>query len=260
MRSLMAAAALAALCATTACSTPGRPAGALSSYDGLSVRGGTVRTGISERKDAAALTQAQRVWLLPAELQADAPWMSEQERRLLLREVDAQVCFEFTERYAVAPDPASADATVRTVVTRVQPTGRVASAASAAAAYLIPGPIGLRAPGTTGGLGVEAEVLGPNGEQLAALVWSRDAQPIGTDNPSLSRIGDALQLAEPFADTAAEVMSARPARAVPSPDPCAQYGPRFRVEGWLTRFATGLYVPETSAARPAPASPSPAPN
>jgi hypothetical protein len=246
------AAALVAVCATAACSTPGPPAGALSSYEGLTARPGTLRTAISERKDADRLARAHSVWLLPAELQAEAPWLTEAERRLLLHEIDAQVCFEMSERYALAPEPALADATVRTVVTRVRPTGRVASAASAAAGFFIPGPIGLRAPGTTGGLGVEAEVLGPGGAQLAALVWSRDAQPVGTDNPSLSRIGDALQLAEPFADTAGQVLSARPARAVANPDPCARYGPRLRVEGWLTRFATGLYFPETSAARPAP--------
>ena len=254
MKAVISIVALAAVCATAACSTPGRQAGVLSSYEGMTVRSGTLRTGISERTDAAALARAQRVWLLPAEFQADAPWISEPERRLLLRELDAQLCFEFSERYALAPEPAAAEATVRTLVTRVRPTGRIASAASAAAGFFIPGPIGVRAPGTTGGLGVEAEALGPDGRQLAALVWNRDAQPLGTDNPSLSRIGDALQLAEPFADTAAAVMSARAARSAPSPDPCAQYGPRIRVEGWLARFATGLYVPEASAAKP-PAEP-----
>ena len=148
--------------------------------------------------------------------------------------------------------PQAADAVVRPVITRVKPTGRVGSAASAAAGYFIPGPLGLRVPGFLGGLTVEAEMLGPDGAQVAALVWNRDATPIGTDDPSLSRIGDALQFAAPFADTAAAVMSpagARP-RAVPRPDPCAEYGPRFRPEGLATKVITGLYVPQASRARP----------
>ena len=46
-------------------------------------------------------------------------------------------------------------------------------------------------------------MLSPDGRQLAAMTWTRNATPIGTDNPSLSRVGDALQFVEPFADDAA---------------------------------------------------------
>ena len=38
--------------------------------------------------------------------------------------------------------------------------------------------------------------------------------------------------------------------STPSPDPCAEYGPRLRPEGWITKFATGLYVPRMSGAAP----------
>ena len=34
--------------------------------------------------------------------------------------------------------------------------------------------------------------------QVAALAWARNANVVGTDSPSLSRVGDALQMAEPF--------------------------------------------------------------
>lgn len=103
------------------------------------------------------------------------------------------------------------------------------------------------------------------GRQLAAVVWNRNATVIGTDNPSLSRIGDALQLVEPFADAAAAAMTAEGVkpRGVGDPDPCAQFGPRIRVEGFAARFATGLYVPGMSAARaaeePKPDATAPAP-
>ena len=35
-------------------------------------------------------------------------------------------------------------------------------------------------------------------------------------------------------------------------DPCAQFGPRFRPEGFLAGLASGLYVPEMSGAKAVP--------
>ena len=238
-----------------ACATPARQSGQLSSYEGLTVKPGALRTGVAERKDAAGLAAVRRVAIEPTRLVEDSQtaWLNPEERALLLREVDAQLCFELTERYDLAADAAEADARVRAVVTRVAPTGRGGSVAAAAAGCFIPGPLGLRAPGTTGGLSAEAEMLSRDGRQLAALTWNRDAQPIGTDNPSLNRVGDALQFAEPFADTATAAMTAPDvkSRPIPKPDPCAQYGSRLRVEGWAAKFATGLYVPEMSGAKAA---------
>ncbi|MFZ5721953.1 MAG: DUF3313 domain-containing protein [Pseudomonadota bacterium] len=237
-----------------ACATPGRPSGALSSYDGLEPKDGAVRTSIAERSDDAALAKVKRVFLEPARLaEGEATeWLDDGERTLLLREIDAQVCFELTERYALAGSADAADARVRTIVTRVEPTGRVGSTLSAAAGFFIPGPIGLRVPGETGGLGAEAEMLRRDGRQLAAVVWNRNATPVGTDDPSLSRLGDALQFAEPFADAVGAAMTAEGAegREIEDPDPCALYGPRFRPEGWLAKFVTGFYVPAMSGAKP----------
>jgi hypothetical protein len=235
-----------------ACATPARHSGFLSGYQGLEPREDTLRAGILEKKAGPEAASIRRVRLLPTEVRAAPDWLSEPERRLLQRELDAQLCFEVSERYEIATGPADAD--VRAAVTRVKPTGRVGSVASAAASFFIPGPIGLRAPGSTGGLSAEAEMLAPDGRQLAAIVWSRDATAIGTDNPSLSRVGDALQFAEPFADAAAAAMTAPDAKppGPPTPDPCAEYGPRLRPEGWLAKFATGLYVPEMSGAKAEP--------
>lgn len=236
-----------------ACATPGKPSGQLSSYAGLEQKDGTLRTGISRRSDKAKLEDVERVFIRPARIASgkETGWLNEKERELLLREVDAQICFEVTERYELAPTEAAADAEVRAIVTRVEPTGRAASALSAASGFFIPGPIGLRVPGTVGGLGAEAELITRDGRQAAALVWNRNATPIGTDDPSLSRIGDALQFAEPFGDTVGAVMSPedRKSRKIEDPDPCAEYGPRFRPEGWLAGFATGLYIPAASGAK-----------
>lgn len=242
-----------------ACATAGKPSGALSSYEGLTPRTGTLRTGIAERRSEDDLKAVRRVLVEPARLaeSAETGWLNDKERALLLREVDAQMCFEITERYELAFDPAQADARVRTVVTRVKPTGRVGSTASAAAGFFIPGPIGLRVPGTLGGLGAEAEMVTTGGRQVAALVWNRDATTVGTDDPSLSRLGDALQFAEPFADVAAATMTPKglKSRKIGDQDPCAQFGARFRPESFLAGMASGLYVPEMSGAKAVPKAP-----
>lgn len=243
-----------------ACATPGKPSGSLSSYDGLAPRSGTLRTGISERKSETGLATVRRVLLEPVQMASGAQtgWLNDKERALLLRELDAQMCFEITERYQLTYDPAQADARVKAVITRVKPTGRVASTASAAAGFFIPGPIGLRVPGTLGGLGAEAEMVTMEGRQVAALVWNRDATAVGADDPSLNRLGDALQFAEPFADVAAATMTPKglKSRKIDSrDDPCAQFGPRFRPEGFLAGIASGLYVPEMSGAKAVPDAP-----
>lgn len=248
---LLAAAVLLAGCATQAV-----PSGRLSSYDGLEAGRNGLRTGEARRADAPGLAAVRRVAIEPAVL-ADGPgvaWLSSQERALLLREVDAQVCFEVTERFplvepAAAPQPG--DARLRVIVTGARPTGRAASGLSAAANFLIPGPIGLRVPGTVGGLTGEAELLSPEGTQLAAMVWNRNATPVGTDTPSFSRLGDALQFAEPFGDAVGAAVAPRGMRArKPDPDPCAAYGPRNRPAGWLAKFVTGVYTPSLSTSRP----------
>jgi hypothetical protein len=232
-----------------------RPAGFLVSYDGLTPKADTIRAHIQQRRDDAALAEVRRIVVAPTVILPDAQarlgWLSDTERALLLREMDAQLCFEMSERYELVKE--SPDASVRAAVTTVKATNAAGSLASAAGSFFIPGPIGLRVPGSTGGVGAEAEMLSPDGRQIAAMTWSRNATVVGTDDPSLSRVGDALQFIEAFADDAAKALSPEDAksREIPKPDPCAEFGPRIRPEGWITKFATGLYVPQMSGARAA---------
>lgn len=231
----------------TACASAPTKSGFLSSYDGMAARTDTVRAKVEQRRDEARLAEVRRVAIEPTVYMNPGDWLTPRERRLILREIDAQLCFELSERFDIDPE---APHRIRVGITRVAPTGRAASVASAAAAFFIPGPLGLRAPGTLGALSVEAEMV-EGEEQIVAVSWSRDATAIGTDNPSLSRIGDAMQFAEPFADAVAATMTPQglKSRDIPKPDPCARFGPRFRPEGWAAKFATGLYVPEMSGAQ-----------
>lgn len=238
--------------ALTACATAPPPqAGFLTSYDGLEKKPDTLRVAVSRRADKDALARLRRVAIKPAVFAPyrDIGWLTEDERTMLLREVDAQLCFEVSETYDLVPLD-QAEASVRTAITDVRPTGRAGSAASAAAGFFIPGPIGLR-PGGTGGITVESEIVDRGGRQLAALTWSRKANVIGMDNPSLSRVGDAMQFVEPFGDDAGKTFRPQDAkaRAIPADaDPCKAFGPRFRVEGFAAKVATGLYVPRLSGA------------
>lgn len=250
------------LLALGACAGTPQQGAFLTSYEGLVPRTDMVRAGALDRTDLEGLAKVQSVRIEPTVFSPRAEataWITPAEQTAVLREVDAQLCFELSRRFEItsALAPASSHR-VRAAVTEVIPTGRVGSAASAAAGFFIPGPIGVRVPGTLGGLGAEAELLDSAGQQVAAVVWRRTASAIGTDNPSLSRIGDALQFVGPFADVAAAAMTPEDHtnRSITTEtDPCREFGPRFRAEGFGARFITGLYVPEASAARPAATAP-----
>lgn len=243
-----------ASCLLSACAGAPTRSGFLTSYEAMKPVEDAVRAKVNTHRTPEALKAVTRVTIAPTQIlpTAHGGWMNEAERQALLREIDAQLCFELSERYEIVSAEDLEAARVRAAITNVTPTGRVGSAAAAAASFFIPGPIGVRAPGTTGSLAAEAEMLAPRtGKQIAAVSWNRAATPIGTDDPSLSRIGDALQFAEPFADTVGEVMEpddAKKREFSSDEDPCKAYGARFRPEGWAAKFATGLYVPQLSGA------------
>ena len=249
---------LLAVCGLAACQTaPTANSGFLSDYDRLEAREDTLRASIRQHRDDTAASAIGEVWLEPTVLVGPAnAALTDQERAMVLREVDRQVCYEISERFtlAAAPDGASR---VRTAVVRIGETAPAGSAVAAVANAFIPGPGTVRVPGTTGGLAAEAELLDARGVQTAALAWARDANVLGTDSPSLSRVGDALQMAEPFADAVGDAFAPadRAVRPIADPDPCGRYGPRNQPAGFLTRLVTGLYVPEvnTGAREDAPA-------
>jgi len=235
--------------AAAACQTaPVADAGFLGGYDGLVAREDTIRASVRQRRDDGAAAGVESVYLEPAVLVAGAgPDLTDEERAQVLREVDRQICYEVSERFTLAGTPDGA-ARLRTGVVGIHPTGAAASGVSAVANAFIPGPGTFRVPGTTGGLAVETELLGQSGTQIAALAWARNANVVGTDTPSLSRVGDALQLAEPFGDAVGDAISPpdRPVRKIAEPDPCAAYGPRTQAVGFATRLVTGLYVPQVN--------------
>ncbi|WP_162938825.1 DUF3313 family protein [Brevundimonas naejangsanensis] len=226
--------------------------GFLSTYEGLEPRTDVVRASVLQRRNETLASTVARIWVAPAELFGVAdPALSDDEQQMVLSEVDRQLCYELSERFEIAEQQDPQAGTVRVGVTHIRATHQAGSAAAAVANFFIPGPIKVRTPGGMGGLGAEAELLTPDGRQAAAIVWRRDAMVVGTDKPSLSRIGDAHQLAEPLGDMVADALAPedRETRATPSPDPCRRFGPRIRPEGFIAGIATGLYQPELSGGR-----------
>ncbi|WP_395945982.1 DUF3313 family protein [Brevundimonas sp.] len=262
MKSSLSFAAVTTAIVVSACTTAHAPnSGHLASYEGLVTRTDTVRASVAQRRDDALAAQIESVLIERAELMPEAAGaLSPEDWGLVLGEMDRQVCYEVSERFAIAEEPGEGVGRIRIAATRISATNPAGSAASAAANWFIPGPIGVRLPGSTGGLAAEAELLSSDGRQAAAIVWSRNAAVVGTDDPSLSSIGDAHQLAEAFGDMVADAFAPpeRKPRPIPTPDPCARYGPRNRVEGFVTRAVTGLYQPGLSGGRNS-SSPSPAP-
>ncbi|WP_374275624.1 DUF3313 family protein [Brevundimonas sp.] len=243
----------AVLAALGACATPpAAQSGFLSNYSALTPEPATLAS-IRQNRDEATLANVDRLALEPAVFVGGAEeGLSAEEAGWVLAEVDRQVCYELSERFTVLePSQPGAQATVRMAVTGLSLTNPAGSGLSAVANWFIPGPIGVRAPGSTGGLAAEGElVLVPDGRQAAAITWARNAKVVGFDTPSLSRLGDALQLAEPLGDAVGDAFApeGREVREIADPDPCARFGPRTRPAGFLARMATGLYDPGMSAA------------
>ena len=238
-----------------ACQTPPTgPSGFLSAYEGAVSQEKSLRASNLQRRDEEATQLIDRVFLERAVLVGNtAPELDAAEVAKVLQEVDRQICFEISERFTVLDQPSDDAGRIRTGVTRILPTNPAGSVVSAAASWFIPGPVGVRLPGSMGGLAAEVEMLAPGDRQVAMIAWARNATAVGTDDPSLSKVGDALQFAEPLGDAVGDAFAPqdRTVRPIGSPDPCRAYGSRRNVAGSIAQrlvgFGTGLYVPEVSS-------------
>lgn len=243
----------AALLATAACQGgPSTRSGYLTSYAALPQPDRPLEGGGHRSRDDRASDAITWVYIAPTvltpEIETD---LSQEEKAMVLREVDRQICFEMSERFAIVPAPTPDAATIRTAIVGLHSNSRVGSVAAAAIDFVNPVPlVNFRVPATTGGLAVESELLGADGRQVAAFVWTKKAGVVGRTRPSLSRAGDALQLAEPLGDKVAAAFASdeRPKLRIPTPDPCAHFGSRKNIGRTLASgvvgAGTGLYMPQ----------------
>lgn len=263
MKSLVLALAALSPLALAACATTTTQTGFLSSYEGLAPVQDGAGAVVQQRVAADALAGLTAVRVEPTIVKPAVLGgrITAANAGAVAAEIDRQLCLELSERLPVTQEAGPGVAVVRAAVTAIQPTGAVASVLSAAASQAIPGPGSVRAPVGLGGLSAELEALAPMGkEQIAALAWSRRARVV-MDNGSLSAIGDAWALAEPFADAAGRLVDApgRPARdGAARAAECARF-PGPSIASRASEIAFGLRAPPSSAPvqAVAPAPPSP---
>jgi len=242
------------LLSASACqSSPVAPSGYLSTYASVAPPSDrAAKKGSRKHRDDAASDAIQSVYIEPVVLPDNVQTrLSAKEKRMVLHELDRQICFEVSERFQIAPARSPEAGTIRTAIVQLRSTERIGSVAAAAVDFFNPLPlINFRVPGTTGGLGIEAELVDSSGRQAAALLWNRRTGVLGGTDPSLSRAGDALQIAEPLGDAVGKTFATkkRPRIKIRKPDPCERFGSRRNVSRMVTNGLvgnfTGLYAPQ----------------
>ncbi|GLU29896.1 hypothetical protein Brsp01_51290 [Brucella sp. NBRC 12950] len=152
------------------------------------------------RVDSAAILSAKTVRIVPTTQQIGGAAFEATDLALVTNAIDRALCIGLSDRFKVVASNQPADLTVHAKVTGIVATNRTAAAtstvASLGASAVLPVPIP-RLPIGLGGLSVEAEAIGHDGSQRAAMLWSRGANMI-TNKARVSEVGDAYTLSAGF--------------------------------------------------------------
>ena len=172
----------------------------LGSYADMTASGGSL-TKAKLRVDPASVLTARTVHILPTSAQiGNSGTFDPKNLALVTNAIDRALCIGLSDRFQLVASNQPADLVVHATVTDIVPTNRTAAATSAVAslgtsvALAVPIP---RIPIGLGGLSVEAEALGPDGSQKAAMLWSRGANML-TTKARISTVGDAYSLSSAF--------------------------------------------------------------
>ncbi|GGB07213.1 hypothetical protein GCM10011491_39150 [Brucella endophytica] len=188
-------------CLAGCAKVPLQSGASLSSYDNL-VSEKSLLAKAAIKADRDALLSARTVRIIPTGFTPTAAAMVEDPKdlRLVANAIDRSLCVSLSDRLQVVGSGQAADLTVRANVTVLVPTNAAAAALSTATSLgtSVVLPVSVpRLPLGLGGLGVEAEAIGVDGKQKAAMVWARGANSI-TEKPRMSKVGDAYSLASKF--------------------------------------------------------------
>jgi Protein of unknown function (DUF3313) len=180
-----------------------RENGALATYSNLGKETGRF-TKSRVFVDAAAVHQAKTVRIVPASFSysAAARISKASDRALVANAVDRALCVALSDRYVVVSAGQPADLTVRSYVADIKPTNKVVAGVSSAvtlgSGFVLPVSVP-RLPYGLGGLSVEGEALDAQGQQVAAIIWSKGANSL-TSGPRVSEVGDAYTMAATYGD------------------------------------------------------------
>lgn len=190
------------LSSLSACANlPLQKRGTLTAYTGMAASGG-MQTKAELRVDSEPVLAAKTARIVPTSVEiAGDRTFSAEDLALISNTIDRTLCSGLSDRFTIVASEQPADLTVHATVTDIVPTNRVAAAtstvASLGASVALPVPIP-RIPVGLGGLSVEAEALGADGSQDAAMLWARGANAL-TGHARYSAVGDAYSLSSAFA-------------------------------------------------------------
>jgi hypothetical protein len=175
-------------------------AGTLESYDGMTKSGGML-TKAKLRVDSPPVLAAQTVRIVPTTVEiSSASTFDSKDLALVTNTINRALCTGLSDRFKVVASDQPADLTVHATVTNIVATNRTAAAtstvASLGASVALPVPIP-RLPIGLGGLSIEAQAVGQDGTQKAAMLWSRGANML-TTRARVSTAGDAYSLSTAF--------------------------------------------------------------
>jgi hypothetical protein len=147
--------------------------------------------------DRAALRGVRRIAIPQVRLSSNllAADITPRQQALLTNAAGRAACTELAKRFELSPPTAASDAEVQLVLTAIRSSSATASGLSALVGIVVPGPS--RLPLGLGGLAGQAQAVGADGQTLLSYRWARGARSVAED-ASMSRIGDAWQLARMF--------------------------------------------------------------
>lgn len=152
---------------------------------------------------AAARSVAPPAVLPGADL-AD-PAISAEQSALVANRAARDLCRRLSSYFLIVTGEHAADLSIELQPIGMRATGRGAAGFSALAGIVVPGPF--RLPAGLGGLAMAARITAADGQPVLVETWSRGANAV-TDNPQISSIGDAYQLAGTYARELARVLVA----------------------------------------------------
>lgn len=173
----------------------------LSSYQSLKPANGTVvNSKIMVAPEALATAKTVRIMPTSVSPSATAKIQDVRDQALISNAVDRSMCIALSDRYQIVGPDQAADLTVHASIVNIIPTNKtmagVSTVTSLGVGAFLPVPVP-RLPIGLGGLGAEAEAMGSDGVQKAAMVWSRGADSF-TTAARMSQVGDAYALASSF--------------------------------------------------------------
>ncbi|MCA3693172.1 DUF3313 family protein [Aquidulcibacter sp.] len=216
----------------------------LKSQDRLVVKKGLRTQQLVTQPPSPAIEQGSKLKIDSVEFVRNAQIsanLTPVERELIENVLAREICADLSDRFDIVADPSDANVyQLRIGIQRLESTSKLSAGIATVTGFATP--IGLRPPLGLGSLTVEFELLNPQGQQTAAMVWSKKAD-IGSNQASVSRIGDAYRFAkESSSDFARLVLTPDPSQPIVSPKNGSKGPPDLACDpfGKKESFLTGL--------------------